>query len=319
MSDIGTSSVSLIAWIAEDPASQRVLDLAHKVARSSTTLLITGESGTGKDHLARMIHELGARHDAPFLKIDCASLPHELVESELFGHERGAFTGAVERKLGRLEMSYGGTIVLDEIAALTPPIQSKLMRVLEERTFERLGGNETLTLDARLIALTNADLRQLITAGQFREDLYFRLNVVNIAMPPLRERPADIVPLAEHLLARLAPVHGRAGILFDADAKHALASYGWPGNIREMKNAVERALVFGKGGGIGVDDLPESVRAAMLGPSLAFARLRSLDDMEREVITATLEATHYKITKAAEILGISRKTLLDKRKRYGLN
>jgi DNA-binding NtrC family response regulator len=319
MSDNGTAAASLMTWVSEDPASQRVLDMARKVARSSTTLLITGESGTGKDHLARLIHEMGARHDAPFLKIDCASLPHELVESELFGHERGAFTGAVERKLGRLEMSYGGTIVLDEVAALTPSIQSKLVRVLEERTFERLGGNETLRLDARLIALTNADLQQLIASGQFREDLYFRLNVVSVALPPLRERPADIVPLAEHLLARLAPVHARSGILFDADAKHALASYRWPGNIREMKNAIERALVFGKGDAIGADDLPESVRAAMLGPSLALARLRSLEDMEREVITATLEATHYKITRAAEILGISRKTLLDKRKRYGLN
>src|SRR5690349_20062270 len=158
-----------IAWIAEDPASKAVLDLARKVAETSTTLLITGESGTGKDHLARLIHELGARHDAPFLKIDCASLPHELVESELFGHERGAFTGAVERKLGRLEMAYGGTIVLDEVAALTPAIQSKLMRVLEERTFERLGGNETLKLDARLVALTNSHLPQLIAASAFRE------------------------------------------------------------------------------------------------------------------------------------------------------
>jgi two-component system, NtrC family, response regulator AtoC len=306
-----------IAWIAQDPASQRVLEMAGKVARTGTTLLITGESGTGKDHLARLIHEMGARHDAPFLKIDCASLPQELVESELFGHERGAFTGAVERKLGRLEMAYGGTIVLDEVAALAPVVQSKLMRVLEERTFERLGGNETLRLDARLIALTNGDLPQLIAAGHFREDLYFRLNVVSIALPPLRERRADIVPLAEHLLARLGPVHGRDHAMLEEEAQQALAAYGWPGNIRELKNTLERALVFGQGDAISAEDLPELVRAAK-GISLGDLPPQSLEEMERKVIAATLEATHYQIAKSAQILGISRKTLLDKRKRYGL-
>ncbi|HLW97951.1 MAG TPA: sigma-54 dependent transcriptional regulator [Candidatus Acidoferrales bacterium] len=309
-----------LAFIANDPVSQRVLELAHKVAPTATTLLITGESGTGKDHLARLIHELGPRHDAPFLKIDCASLPQELVESELFGHERGAFTGAVERKLGRFELSYGGTVVLDEVAALVPGIQSKLMRVLEDHTFERLGGTETLTLDARLIALTNAVLPQLIASGKFREDLYFRLNVVSIHIPPLRERRGDILPLAELLLARVAPVHARAGVRFSEDANQALTAYQWPGNIRELKNVIERALVFGKSKGaeLTADDLPDSVRVSAGGPSLAVSRLRSLEDVERETITATLEATHYKITKAAEILGISRKTLLDKRKRYGL-
>ncbi|HET9400747.1 MAG TPA: sigma-54 dependent transcriptional regulator [Candidatus Acidoferrales bacterium] len=312
-----TRFVAPIAWIAHEESSRQILETAQKVASAATTLLITGESGSGKDHLARLIHELGARHDAPFLKIDCASLPHELVESELFGHERGAFTGAVERKLGRLEMAYGGTIVLDEVAALTPAIQSKLMRVLEERTFERLGGNETLQLDARLIALTNADLPQLIAASAFREDLYFRLNVVNIALPPLRERRADILPLAENLLSRLAPLHARNAIAFADDARHSLESYAWPGNIRELKNVIERALVFGKGDTITAADLPENVRVSSSSHS-ASARLQSLEDVERQVIVATLEATHYKITKAAEILGISRKTLLDKRKRYGL-
>ncbi len=311
-------SAPQIAWIANDPASQRVYELAQKVASTGTTLLITGESGTGKDHLARMIHELGARHDAPFLKIDCASLPQELVESELFGHERGAFTGAVERKLGRLEMAYGGTIVLDEVAALTPPIQSKLMRVLEERTFERLGGNETLRLDARLIALTNGDLPALIEAGSFREDLYFRLNVVSIALPPLRERRADIVPLAELMLARLGPIHARGEVTLTEDAQHALTAYAWPGNIREMKNAIERALVFAQSDELSAADLPEGIRGASSGGSYGGAKLRSLEEVEHEVIMATLEATHYRIAKAAEILGISRKTLLDKRKRYGL-
>ena len=320
MSFAPTPLASQISWIAFDPASLRVLEMAQKVAPTATTLLITGESGSGKDHLARLIHELGPRHDAPFLKIDCASLPQELVESELFGHERGAFTGAVERKLGRFELSYGGTVVLDEVAALVPGIQSKLMRVLEDHTFERLGGTETLTLDARLIALTNAVLPQLIAAGRFREDLYFRLNVVSIHIPPLRERRADIVPLAEHLLARLSAVHNRAGTHLSDEAKQALLAYSWPGNIREMKNVIERALVFGKnkGGALNVEDLPENVRASLSGPSMAVSRLKSLENIEKEAIIATLEATHYKITKAAEILGISRKTLLDKRKRYGL-
>src|SRR3984957_15264618 len=176
-----------LPWIAEDPASKAVLDLARKVAETSTTLLITGESGTGKDQLARLIHERSPRRDAPYLKIDCASLPQELVESELFGHERGAFTGAAERKFGRLEMAGGGTIVLDEVAALTPATQSKMLRVLEERTFERLGGTETLRIEARLIALTNADLARSVSSGTFREDLFFRLSVLTLQLPALRD------------------------------------------------------------------------------------------------------------------------------------
>src|SRR5437868_4734495 len=198
-----------LPWIAEDPASSRLLELAQKVAAAPTTLLITGESGCGKDYLARLIHELGPRRDSPFLKIDCASLPPQLVESELFGHERGAFTGAVERKLGRFELGGSGTIVLDEVAALSASAQSKLLRVLQERSFERLGGTETLHIEARLIALTNVDLPAAVAAGHFREDLFFRLNVLTIAVPPLRERRADVAPLAEHLLAKLRAVHAR--------------------------------------------------------------------------------------------------------------
>ncbi len=236
-----------MVWIAEDPASKAVLELARKVAETFTTLLITGESGTGKDHLARLIHELGPRRDAPYLKIDCASLPQELVESELFGHERGAFTGAVDRKLGRLEMADGGTIVLDEIAALSPATQAKLLRVLEERQFERLGGTETITITARLIALTNADLARLVSEGKFREDLFFRLSVLTIPVPALRARPADILPLAEALLARGARVHGRSTVTFSDTVKKMLAQYSWPGNVRELRNAIERALVFSGG------------------------------------------------------------------------
>src|SRR5271170_7565310 len=201
-----------IVWVAADPASLRVLEIAEKLADTATTILITGESGTGKDQLARWIHERGPRRDAPFLKIDCASLPSELVESELFGHERGAFTGAVARKPGRLEMAQGGTIVLDEVAALAPGMQAKLLRVLEERKFERLGGTETLSMDARLMALTNTDLTKAVESGRFREDLYFRLNVLAIPVPPLRERTSDIIPLALHFLERLGAVHGKPGV-----------------------------------------------------------------------------------------------------------
>jgi len=309
-------SETRMPWIAEDPASQAVVELARKVAATSTTLLITGESGTGKDLLARLIHELSPRRDAPYLKIDCASLPQELVESELFGHERGAFTGAVERKLGRLEMAGAGTIVLDEIAALSPTTQSKLLRVLAERQFERLGGSESLTIEARLVALTNADLARLVSNGEFREDLFFRLSVLTIQIPALRQRPADILPLAQLLLGRAARVHGRAGMSLSAPTERMLAAYAWPGNVRELKNAIERALVFSNGAVLAPEDFPETVRVASSGASSA---LRSLEDIEREAIHATLEATRYKISKSAEILGISRKTLLDKRKKYGLN
>ncbi len=305
-----------MAWIAEDPASQAVMTLAGKVAETSTTLLITGESGTGKDHLARLIHELSFRRDAPYLKIDCASLPQELVESELFGHERGAFTGAVERKLGRLEMAGAGTIVLDEVAALSPSTQSKLLRVLEERQFERLGGTETITIAARLIALTNSDLSRLVSEGQFREDLYFRLSVLTISVPALRARPADILPLADALLERAARVHGRVGVVLSDPARRMLAAYPWPGNVRELKNSIERALVFSSGPTLAPQDFPESVQVADAGFRVA---LRSLEDIERDAIRATLEATRYKISKSAAILGISRKTLLDKRKKFGLN
>jgi DNA-binding NtrC family response regulator len=307
-----------LPWVSEDPASLRLFELAQKVAPAPTTLLITGESGTGKDHLARLIHELGPRRDAPFLKIDCASLPPQLVESELFGHERGAFTGAVERKLGRFEMGGNGTIVLDEVAALAPGAQGKLLRILQERTFERLGGTETLHIEARLIALTNVDLPVAVKEGYFREDLFFRLNVLAIAVPPLRERRADILPLAEHLLTTLRAVHGRSQAQLSEATRKMLATYEWPGNVRELRNALERAVVFSHKDQLDPENFPENVRAGAPGASLSTAGLRSLEDIEHEVIATTLEATHYKISRSAEILGISRKTLLEKRKKYGL-
>ncbi len=306
-----------LPWIAADPATSRLFELAQKVAPAPTTLLITGESGTGKDHLARAIHEIGPRRDAPFLKIDCASLPPQLVESELFGHEKGSFTGAVERKLGRFELGGAGTIVLDEVAALSPVAQSKMLRVLQERSFERLCGNETLRIEARLIALTNVDLSAAVSEGRFREDLYFRLNVLTLHVPPLRDRRADILPLADHLLATLRGVHGRQAELSEM-SRRMLSAYDWPGNVRELRNALERALVFGQNEELAPKDFPENVRASAPGIGGSSLQLRSLEDIEKEAIAATLEATHFKIGKASEVLGISRKTLLEKRKKYQL-
>ena len=307
-----------LPWISTDPASSSLLEIAQKVAPAPSTLLITGESGTGKDYLARLIHELGPRRDAPFLKIDCASLPPQLVESELFGHERGAFTGAVERKLGRFELGGNGTIVLDEVAALSPAAQSKLLRVLQERSFERLGGTETLRIEARIIALTNVDLNGAVAAGRFREDLFFRLNVLTIVMPALRERREDILPLAEHILASLRCVHGRPALQLSDASRRMLAAYSWPGNIRELRNALERAVVLSRADILEPENFSEVIRTSAAGGAGSVAALRSLEEVEREVIAATLEATRYQISRAAQILGISRKTLLEKRKRYGL-
>jgi DNA-binding NtrC family response regulator len=314
-----------LPWISADPASRRLFELAQKVAPAPTTLLISGESGTGKDYLARLVHELGPRRDAPFLKIDCASLPPQLVESELFGHERGAFTGATDRKLGRFELGGAGTIVLDEIAALSNAAQGKLLRVLQERTFERLGGTETIHINARLIALTNVDLPAAVQNGNFREDLYFRLNVLALAVPPLRERREDILPLAEHLLGIMRNIHARPHLQLGEPTRRMLVAYPWPGNVRELRNVLERAVVFsdqqnhagadGQPAFLEPANFPENLR--VLAPN-APTNLRSLEDMEREVIAATLEAMHYKISQSAASLGISRKTLLEKRKKYGL-
>jgi DNA-binding NtrC family response regulator len=236
----------------------------------------------------------------------------------LFGHERGSFTGAVERKLGRFELGGTGTIVLDEVAALSPATQSKLLRVLQERSFERLGGTETLRIEARLMALTNVDLPAAVAAGRFREDLYFRMNVLTIAVPTLRERRADILPLAEHFLSALALTHARTTMRLGERSQNMLSTYTWPGNVRELRNALERAVVFHRVEVLEPEHFAENIRASGTGNSGVIAGLRSLEDVEKEVIATTLEGTRYKISQAATILGISRKTLLEKRKKYGL-
>ena len=304
----------LQSWVAADPLSVRLLEEVRGIAASTSTVLIRGESGTGKDLLASILHYLGRQADEPLVKIDCASLPAELLESELFGYEKGAFTGASHTKVGRLELAGSGTIVLDEIAALTMPMQAKLLRVIDEKKFERLGGVRSITVDARLIVLTNVDLERAVARRTFREDLYYRLNVIPIAVPALRERAADVRPLAEHFLAQLSAVHRKSHLAFSPPAMAALQAYSYPGNVRELRNIVERAVVTGAGPEILPQDLPAHVREA----SPAGHKI-SLEDLERGYIAEVLDYTRGKKTMAAQILGISRKTLLEKRKKYGLD
>ncbi len=302
--------------VSADPGMHRVFDIVRNVADSDATVLVRGESGTGKDLLAQIIHLMSPAHNEPFLKIDCASLPPDLVESELFGHERGAFTGADAQKRGRLEMAGAGTIVLDEVAALGFGAQAKLLRVIEEKKFQRLGGNDTIRIAARLIALTNADLEKAVAQRMFREDLYYRLNVFPIVIPPLRNRRADIVPLAERLLQQLCDLHHRPPARLSARAAAVLAAYDFPGNGRELKNMLERGVIYSGAEEIRVEDLPAHLENGALQRQ---RNMMTLEDMEREYIAEVLDHTRGRKTEAAEILGISRKTLLEKRKRYKLD
>ncbi len=305
----------LSTFVAADSLTRKLLEQTRSIASSTATVLIRGESGTGKDLLATLLHYLGPQREGPLVKIDCASLPLELVESELFGHEKGAFTGASQAKPGRLELANGGTLVLDEIATLTLAMQAKLLRVIEEKRFPRLGGTRDITVDARVIALTNIDLENAVAQHSFREDLYYRLNVIPLIVPPLRERPADIRPLAERFLDQLCPMHRKPRMSFSREAIGMLESHSYPGNVRELRNLVERAVVGCAATQIGVQDLPAYLRdAAAPGGKDRM----SLEDLERTYIAEVLDATRGKKGKAAQILGISRKTLLEKRKKYGL-
>jgi len=302
----------LSSWIAADPVSLELLEKARRIAATTSTVLIQGESGVGKELLACVIHYLGAGRDEPLVKIDCASLPRELMESELFGYERGAFTGAVQMKRGRLELAGAGTLVLDEVATLTPNMQAKLLRVLEEKRFERLGATRPITLAARIVALTNADLEQAVEKHTFRQDLFYRLNVLPLVVPPLRQRRGDIGPLVEHFLAHLTELHRRPTLKVSSAARTLLESYEYPGNVRELRNLLERALVQCQGAEITPADLPDRVIQSS-------TRSMTLEELERAYIAEVLDATRGKKGRAAEILGISRKTLLEKRKRYGLD
>jgi DNA-binding NtrC family response regulator len=285
----------------------------EKVRDNPTTVLIEGESGTGKDALAQWLHFNGSRRDGPYVKIDFSSLPEDLVESELFGYERGAFTGAVSAKLGKLDLAQSGTAVLDEIVSVGLAVQAKLLNVVEAKQFYRLGGTKSIELDARIVALSSVPLAKAVELQIFRQDLFFRLNLITIRVPPLRERRDEIFPMAEFLLAQLDRKY-KANSKLHPDSRGAFEQYEFPGNIRELRNALERAILIAPGQEIRPETLPSSWYTSRPAP----AKLPSLEEIERNYISEVLRQTRGKKVKAAKILGISRKTLLEKRKKYGL-
>jgi len=287
-----------------------VLDLVAQVAPSQATVLIRGESGTGKELIAEALHQTSRRDDEPFIRVSCAALPENLLEAELFGHERGAFTGAVSQRKGRFEVADGGTLFLDEIGELSPLTQVKLLRVLQEGEFERIGSSTTQRVDVRLVAATNADLRELVRTGEFREDLFYRLNVVEVVLPPLRERPGDIVILADHFRNRFAVRDEKAIDGFTDAAREALESYRWPGNVRELENSIERAVVLSTTRKIDAKHLPREVlgREAQ-GPEVCVPIGTTLDDAKQMIIEATLNTTDGDKRAAASMLGIAARTV----------
>jgi DNA-binding NtrC family response regulator len=279
--------------------------MVEQVAPSRASVLIVGETGTGKELIAEMIHRNSPRSKAPLVRLNCAALSESLLESELFGHERGAFTGAVGRREGRFELASGGTLFLDEVSEIPPSIQIKLLRFLQERTFERVGGNETLKVDVRVIAATNRDLRQRIIDGAFREDLYYRLNVVTLEIPPLRQRASDIAELAMFFLGRYAEENGKRIEGFTDDALSALSAHTWPGNVRELENVIERAVVLCDSSRVEPRHLPASLDATASQGSAPPIPGSTIYDLERFAILKTLEACKGSTSKAASILGIS--------------
>ncbi|MEA2491909.1 MAG: hypothetical protein QOH21_3701 [Acidobacteriota bacterium] len=291
---------------------RNVLETVEKVLDHDVNVLIAGESGVGKDYLAESIHACSIRRDEPFVHIECASIPPDLFESELFGHERGTFTDAHSRKLGKLETARRGTVYFDEIAALTPPLQAKLLRAIQERRFTRLGGNATVDFHARVISSSNAELSALLASGGLRRDLFYRINVVMLTLPPLRERPEDIAALA----ARFLKATGRRLAGFADDAKRLLHDYAWPGNVRELRNAIESAALIEEGDRITAASLPIRTDSDLV--TTAARGQWTLDELESHYIREVLRMTRSNYSRAAEILGINRKTLLEKRKRYGL-
>ncbi len=312
--------------------SQVMLDLleeARQVAEARTTVLITGESGTGKELLARAIHRLSPRKDKPFIAVHCAALNENLLESELFGHEKGAFTGASERQIGRFERADGGSLFLDEIGEITPATQVKLLRVLESRSLERVGGSQPIQVDVRLLAATNRDLKAMVEAGTFRDDLYYRLNVVNLKLPALREHREDIPLLLNHFLKIAAEDNGKRLDAFTSEAVKVLTSYNWPGNIRELRNCVERMVVFARGSSLTLNDVPVEIRQAV-GEQLQEKARRQQDELnlsdnpldikanEKNVIIQALAQCGGNRSKAAERLGISRRTLHRKLNEYNI-
>jgi len=301
--------------IAKSPKMQQVIEVIKVVARSNATVLITGETGTGKELVAQAIHSQSHRRGKPFVAISCAALPESLLESELFGHEKGSFTGAYAQKKGKFEVANRGTLFLDEIGEMSANIQVHLLRVLEEKEFTRVGGNEPIKVDVRVISATNRDMKQAIASGRFREDLYYRLNVVNIELPPLRERREDIPLLVQHFLKKFAVENQKEIAGFSPEATDFLLRYNWPGNVRELENTIERAVILAQNPLIEVADLPQQ----NLVPAHPISPESSLKQVEKNHILNVLIETGGNYTEAARILGISRMTLYNKAKAYGLN
>lgn len=308
--------------IGKSDRMQAVFDLIERVADTLASVIIYGESGTGKELVARAIHYRSSRKNKPYIQVNCAALPETLLESELFGHEKGAFTGAISRKPGRFELADGGTLFLDEIGDLSPAVQVKLLRVLQEKTFERVGGVETIKVDVRIIAATNRDLAEAIKEGAFREDLYYRLNVVPIKLPPLRERGEDLPLLIDYFLKRYDPAGRLQGLA--PEAAKRMVEYWWPGNVRELENAIERASIIARGDRIGFDDLPQEIVRGEGAPARRAAAFQlpeegiSLEDVERDLIRQALERSGGNQTRAAKLLGISRHTLIYRMEKHGL-
>jgi len=307
--------------VGNDHRMLKIYDMIDSVADTRATVLITGESGTGKSLIARAIHRRSGRRDKPFVEVACGALPETLLESELFGHTAGAFTGATGEKIGKFKQADGGTIFLDEIATASPAMQVKLLRVLQDLEFEQVGGVETFTVDTRVILATNENLAVAVAEGRFRQDLFYRIDVINIELPPLRERISDIPPLAEHFLAGVCKDCGKVVHGFAGDAMVALQRYRWPGNVRELQNAIERAVLLGKGDVIGIDDMPSSLAAAApvgVEPIGNRTLKQALEGPERQIIREALKAQNWNRHATAEALGINRTTLYKKMKRLGL-
>ena len=303
-------SFGLDRILGRSGAMEKVLDRVRQVADSKASVLLEGESGTGKELVARAVHGLSPRRAGPFVAVHCAALSPQLLESELFGHEKGSFTGATERRVGRFEQANGGTIFLDEIGEIDAATQVKLLRVLGERSLERVGGNRLIEVDVRLIAATHRSLEQLVREGKFREDLYFRIRVVQIQLPPLRDRPEDIPLLAEAFRQEYGKENGKEGVSFDSESMGLLMKYGWPGNVRELRTAVEHGVVLSRGNVIHSDDLPSAVwKRQGVAPLKKGVQPPRLEDVERGAIEAALEKSGENITEAAKALGISRRTL----------
>lgn len=307
--------------VGQDPRMLKVFDMVESIADTKATVLITGESGTGKSMIARAVHRHSNRASKPFIEVACGALPENLLESELFGHVAGSFTGAIVDKVGKFMQADGGTIFLDEIGTASPAMQVKLLRVLQELEFEQVGGSKTFKVDVRIVLATNEDLVQSVAEGRFRQDLYYRVNVINIELPALRNRSSDIPLLAQSFLEELREDTNRPVNGFSEDALAALASYPWPGNIRELQNVVERAVLLGKGEMIAVGDLPREVSG---GPSISIPRVGSmtlkeaLEEPERQIILDVLESNNWNRNATADSLGVNRTTLYKKMKKLGL-